>query len=254
VGFIRDITVETEARRSSERLMHVSRMATMGEMASGIAHEINQPLTAIATYARAAERFLALPEPDLGESREALREIAAEALRAGAIIRRLRQLVRGGEDVRENLTVNEVIDELRVLTLADARAHDTSLRFELGGDVPGVSINRVQITQVLLNLIRNALESLAQDAPGAREILVRSERTPAGDCEITVCDNGPGVSPEILDRMFDPFRTTKPNGTGLGLPMSLTIAQAHGGRVRYRPATPRGACFTLTLPAAEAAT
>lgn len=254
VGFIRDITADTEARRSSERLMHVSRMATMGEMASGIAHEINQPLTAIATYARAAERFLAQPDPDnLEEARNALHEIAAEALRAGVIIRRLRQLVRGGEDQRENLTVNEVIEELRLLTLADARAHDTRLRFELAADVPGISANRVQITQVLLNLIRNALESLAQDMPGAREIVVRSRRSGTGDCEIAVCDNGPGVSPDIMDRMFDPFRTTKPRGTGLGLPMSQTIAQAHGGRVHYHALTPRGACFTLTLPAAEAA-
>lgn len=253
VGFIRDITAETEARRSSERLMNVSRLATMGEMAAGIAHELNQPLTAIANYARAGERFLAMPDPDLDETREAVREIAAEALRAGAIIRQLRQLVRGGEHTRERLTINDVIEELRLLTQADARAHDTRLRFELLEDIPEIFVHRVQITQVLLNLIRNALESLAHDATGTREIVVRCRRAETGECEITVCDNGPGVSPQILDRIFDPFRSTKPNGTGLGLPMSRTIAQAHGGAVQYQAVAPRGACFTLTLPAAEVA-
>jgi two-component system sensor kinase FixL len=254
VGFIRDITAETEARRSSERLMNVSRLATMGEMAAGIAHELNQPLTAIANYANAGKRFLAMPEPDLEEAREAVREIANEGMRAGEIIRRLRHIVRGGEDIREKLTASEVIDELRLLTQADARAHDTRLRFMLREDTPEILVHRVQITQVLLNLIRNALESLAHDAPGNREIVVRCARAETGECEISVSDNGPGVSPHILDRIFDPFRSTKPNGTGLGLPMSRTIAQAHGGDVKYLPVQPRGACFVLILPAAETAT
>jgi two-component system sensor kinase FixL len=261
VGFIRDTTsqrqaladVQDEARRSSDRLMQVSRMATMGEMAAGIAHELNQPLTAITNYARASERFLAFPEPELDEVREAVREISGEALRAGAIIRRLRHLVRGGEEARETVSVNEVIEELRLFTSADARVHDTHIRYELQEDVPLVSIHRTQITQALLNLFRNALEALHGAAPEGREILVRSRRTPTGDCEILISDNGVGVAPEIQDRMFDPFRTTKPNGTGLGLPMSRTIAQAHGGSVRHEPAAPRGATFILTLPAAEPA-
>jgi C4-dicarboxylate-specific signal transduction histidine kinase len=175
-----------------------------------------------------------------------------EALRAGTIIRRLRTLVRGGDDPREPVQAQELIEDARVLTLADARAHDTRLRFELDERTPPVFVHRVQITQVLLNLIRNALESLAHNDPGDREILVRAQRI-GGDCEIAVCDNGPGVAPEILERMFDPFRTTKPRGTGLGLPMSRTIAQAHGGSVRFEAGTPRGACFILALPAAEMA-
>lgn len=253
VGFLRDLTEEEEARRTSERLMHVSRMATLGEMAAGIAHELNQPLTAIANYAHATQRFLTSPEPDLEESRDALREIAVEALRAGTIIRRLRNLVRGGDDPRELVQAHEVIDDIRHLTLADARAHDTRLRFELGEETPPVFVHRVQITQVLLNLIRNALEALDQNQPGDREILVRGQRVASGDCEIAVCDNGPGVAPEMLERMFDPFRTTKLRGTGLGLPMSRTIAQAHGGGVRFEPRQPHGACFILALPAAEKA-
>lgn len=258
VGFIRDITaqhqaltdVQEEARRAGNRLMHVSRMATMGEMAAGIAHELNQPLTAIANYAHAAERFLTQPDPDLEEVREAVREIAGEALRAGAIIRQLRRMVRGGEDTRENISVNEIVEELRLLTVADARVHGARIHFDLQPDLPQVCAHRMQITQALLNLIRNALEAPGGKAT-AREVHVRSRLTAAGDCEISVSDNGPGVTPEIRDQMFDPFRTTKAHGTGLGLPMSRTIAQAHGGRVDYQPIAPHGACFTLTLPVAE---
>jgi two-component system sensor kinase FixL len=259
VGFIRDITAQQQAlveaqeemRRSGDRLMHVSRMATMGEMAAGIAHELNQPLTAIANYARASERFLAQPEPELPDVREAVREIANEALRAGAIIRRLRQMVRGGDETREIASVNEVIEELRLLTVADARVHDTDIRFDLQADLPPVFIHRTQIMQALLNLIRNALESLQGHAAGEREIRVCSRMSAGGDCEIEVSDNGPGVAPGIIDHMFDPFRTTKKNGTGLGLPMSRTIAQAHGGSLLYQPALPHGARFILTLPAAQ---
>lgn len=262
VGFIRDTTaqhayiasVQEEVRRSGDRLMHVSRMATMGEMAAGIAHELNQPLTAITNYARASERFLGHAEPDLDEVREAVREIASEALRAGAIIRRLRQLVRGGDDSRENASLNEVIEELRLLTVADARVHDARIHFELQTDLPRLDMHCTQITQALLNLIRNALEALGASAPGQREVVVRTRLTDTGDCEVAVCDNGPGVAPEILGRMFDPFVTTKKKGTGLGLPMSQTIAQAHGGKLRHEPVSPHGASFILSLPATGTAT
>jgi signal transduction histidine kinase len=136
--------------------------------------------------------------------------------------------------------------------VADARVHNTSIHFELAADLPPVFIHRTQITQALLNLIRNALESPA-GAPAERQIVVRSQRTATGDCEVAVRDNGAGVAPEIIDRMFEPFRTTKNKGTGLGLPMSRTIAEAHDGTLRHEPVQPHGACFTLTLPAAETA-
>jgi two-component system sensor kinase FixL len=265
VGFVRDITTERqalaalqaerdhakEAHRSTDRLLHVARLATVGEMAAGIAHELNQPLTAITNYARACERFLQLPEPDLAESRDAVREIGAEALRAGEIIRRLRRMVRADEEARESTTLNDIIEELRVLSLADARTHDTGIRFELASGLPPVLVNRVQITQVLVNLIRNALEALTEVPAGEREITVRTTLAGAGDVEVCVCDNGPGVDPGIADRMFDPFCTTKPNGTGLGLPMSRTIVHAHGGTVSHVPAQPHGACFLVRLPAGE---
>jgi two-component system sensor kinase FixL len=239
---------EEDARRSTDRLIHVSRLATMGEMAAGIAHELNQPLTAIANYAHACERFIDLPEPDLAEIRDASREIAGEALRAGEIIRRLRQLVRKEDSERRPSDLNVIVEELRVLTQADARAYDTRLSFELEPDLPMVVVDRVQITQVLLNLVRNGLEALAGEPAGKRQITLSTRRAQHGDVEVDVCDNGPGVSPQILDRLFDPFVTTKANGTGLGLPMSRTIIHSHGGTVTYIPVQPRGACFRISLP------
>lgn len=256
VGFLHDLSDrEREAedtRRLNQRLMQVTRMATMGEMAAGIAHEVNQPLTAITNYALAAERFLGFAEPDLEEARTALIEIAAEARRAADIIRKLRRITRGGDERDETTLMQELLEELQTLCLADARAHDTRIRFEVQPDMPPLLIRRMQITQVVLNLVRNALESLAADPPGAREVVIAARRTATGDCEIEVSDNGPGVAAVIFDRMFEPFRSTKPSGTGLGLPMSLTIAQAHGGSLRHEAAQPRGARFILTLPAAEA--
>jgi two-component system, LuxR family, sensor kinase FixL len=242
---------DEEARRSTERLVHVSRLATMGEMAAGIAHELNQPLTAIANYARACERFIDLPEPDLAEIRDASREISSEALRAGEIIRRLRQLVRKEDGERVPSDLNAIVEELRVLTQADARAHDTRLSFELEPDLPMIVVDRVQITQVLLNLVRNALEALSGEPAGKRQITLSTGRAEHGDVEVRVCDNGPGVDTRILDRLFDPFSTTKASGTGLGLPMSRTIIQSHQGTVTYVPAHPRGACFRITLPSGD---
>src|SRR5690606_34739638 len=208
----------------------------------------NQPLAAITNYSRAGERFLSMPEPDLEEARYALREIGSEALRAGEIIRRLRRLVRGERGEREPTVINELLDELRLLTQADARAHGATLIFEPGEDIPPVEMDRVQITQALLNLIRNALEAVAERKDGQGRVTVRTRKHPEGQIEVSVCDNGPGVAPGILERLFDPFCTTKEAGTGLGLPMARTIAEAHGGSVTYRPANPGGACFELRLP------
>lgn len=255
VVFIHDLTEQVrqteEALHLNQRLMQVSRMATMGEMAAGFAHEVNQPLAAISNYALAAGRFLGTGQPDITEAREALHEIAAEAQRAGEIIRRLRRMVQATDKGREVTLVPDLIDELRTLCLADARAHDTRLRFSMQPDLPALLIHRVQIAQVLLNLLRNALEALSREPPGGREIMVDGRRTSLGDCEIAVSDNGPGVDPDILDWMFEPFHSTKCDGGGLGLPMSRTIAQAHGGSLRHEPARPRGARFILTVPAAD---
>ena len=174
-----------------------------------------------------------------------------EALRAGEIIRRLRQVVGKHDGERIATDLNELIVQLRVLTLADARAHGTSMRFELASGLPRVSVDPIQIQHVLLNLVRNALEALADSPADAREVTICTAPMTDGDVEVSVRDNGPGAAPQVRERMFEPFRTTKEAGTGLGLAISRTIAQAHGGTISYRPASPSGACFALRLPAIE---
>ena len=239
---------ELAARESSEQMMHVSRLATMGEMATGISHELNQPLTAIANYAHAGSRLLAQPEPDLADVREALEQIAAQALRAGEIIRRLRSLVKNRVTKREHASINEVIEELGPIVRADARANDVRVLLDLAPDLPIVSVDSVQIQQVLLNLLRNSIDALAAIPAGQREILVSSRRNDVGDIVVAVADTGPGVAPEVLERSFMPFVTSRAEGTGLGLAISRTIVEAHKGRLDYEPRAGGGARFVVTLP------
>lgn len=241
-----------DAHLAQDRLTRVARLATMGEMAAGVAHELNQPLTAITTYARACEHFLRMPQPDFAELKDAVREIAVEGLRAGEMIRRLRQMVRtDAPDERTLVEPNNLIGELRTLLLADARAHDTQLRLELSPDLPPILANAVQIQQVVLNLVRNAFEALGDVPPGSRNVELSTVHTGNGEVEIRVADNGPGIAPAIADRLFDPFATTKKSGTGLGLAISRTIVQSHGGTIASVPANPHGSCFVVRLPIAE---
>jgi two-component system sensor kinase FixL len=243
---------EAEKHRAQQRLTRVSRLATLGELASEMAHELNQPLTAITTYARACERYLATPHPDLDEVREAAREIATEGMRAGAIIGRLRKLVRtDGDDEREAVDVNALIEDLRAILTADARQHETRLHIALTPRLPAVRAHPAQIQQVILNLVRNAFEALLEQPAAEREIELGTVRTPDGDIELRVRDNGPGISPEIAGRLFDPFATTKLAGTGLGLSMSRTIVQAHGGTIGVRAEAARGVTFYVRLPTVE---
>jgi PAS domain S-box-containing protein len=244
---------EREVREAHERMTHVSRLATMGEMASGIAHEINQPLAAITSYAQASARLLAGPSPDLSDVRDALQQIAAQALRAGEIIHRLRSLVRNRATTRERADANEVIAQIEPLTRADARASEVRLDFELVAGLPHVNVDRIQIQQVVLNLVRNAIDAVRDAPPGQREICVRTAPTQDGHVQILVEDNGPGVAAQIRAQLFTPFVTTRQNGTGLGLAVSRTIVEAHRGRLDYRPREPHGACFTMTLPPETAA-
>jgi two-component system, LuxR family, sensor kinase FixL len=259
VGIIHDITLQRQAEenaiRLQDRLTHIGRFATIGEMTSGIAHELNQPLAAIATYADACDRLLGLPDADIPEVREALREIAGQAVRAGDIIRRLRGLARRDEPRPAAADINSIIAELSDLIEPDAKAHGIAYRLELTPNLPKLSLDSGQIQQVLLNLVRNALESIDFAQVNTGEVVVRTSLSDEGDVEIAVSDNGPGVSEAIAQRIFDPFCSTKPAGTGLGLAISRTIVRAHEGTLVHRPNDPVGACFIVKLtPSREEAT
>jgi two-component system sensor kinase FixL len=241
-----------DAHVAQERLTRVARLATMCEMAAGIAHEINQPLTAITTYARACERYLEMPTPDFDDLRESVREIGVEGLRAGDIVGKLRRLVRNdAPEERHALHVNALIEELRNILQADARVHGAELRIGLASELPPVVANGVQLQQVILNLARNAFEALLGLPPGSRHVDVATTHAGDGGIEICVTDDGPGVDPNIADRLFDPFATTKGNGTGLGLAISRTIVKAHGGTIGVRAVEPRGSTFYVRLPVHE---
>jgi two-component system sensor kinase FixL len=242
-----DAAVETS--RLQERLMHVSRLATVGEMSAGIAHELNQPLAAVANYAQACDRLLGLPDPDIEEIQRALKQIAAQAVRAGDIIHRLRSLARNDAMKREPTDINMLLGELTDLVQTDAKVHDVQYRLELTGALPQIEADRAQLQQVVLNLVRNAFEALAEVPGKDREVVVRTAT--ANDnayVEISVCDNGPGVSQAIASRLFEPFCTTKAAGTGLGLAISRTIVGSHRGTLDYHPNASRGACFVIRIP------
>jgi len=230
------------------RLLNVSRMATIGEMAAGVAHELNQPLTAIANYAHACERLLARPGTDPSELREALRQIAAQTTRAADIIRRLRALARARQSEHVPIDVNTVIEELHELMRTDASLHGVELRLDLAAALPMVPADAGEIQQVILNFLRNSLEALAAQPLSHPAVVISTTAVNGQGVELTVCDNGPGLPPAAAKQVFDPFFSTKENGTGLGLAISSTIARAHRGAVGYRANTPCGACFYIALP------
>jgi two-component system sensor kinase FixL len=253
VGTLHDITDRRRAqdrmRETQERLTHVARLSTMGEMTNGLAHELNQPLTAIAMYAQAAERLMTQAHPGEEDVISALHQIATQALRAGEIIRRLRAMVKNRETREEVVDLNELLRGLVILAEADARLHSVHLRLDLAATPLRVMADPIQLQQVLLNLVRNAIEAVQDLETPRRTVSLRTAAMPAGDAEVSVSDLGPGVDAGIRDRLFDAFFTTKPEGTGLGLAISRSIIENHGGRLAQRPAEPVGSCFYFTLPA-----
>jgi two-component system, LuxR family, sensor kinase FixL len=263
VGLLHDLTprhhseqqrrkAEEAVRETRERLTHVARLSTLGEMTTGLAHELNQPLTAIATYAQAAERLAGQGPAQHDEVVAALRQIAAQALRAGEIIKRLRSMVRNRETQEDLLDLNSVVRELVVLAESDARSNNVRLELELAADLPPVLGDAIQLQQVMLNLLRNAIDAVCADATCERGIQLRTELV-GQQIEVQVFDSGPGVDPAIRERLFEPFATTKPEGTGLGLAISRSIIESHGGRLTWRANTPCGSCFYFTLPAVSGA-
>lgn len=254
-GFIRDLT---ERHKTEERLeylqselIHVSRVSAMGTMASTLAHELNQPLTAVANYVEAIRDMLAKPEPDdLPMIREALDDTAKEALRAGHIVRRLRDFVARGEVEKtiENLPI--LINEAAVLGLIGAREKAVEPRFDLDPYASPVLVDKVQIQQVLINLIRNAVEAMA-DGP-VRQLTVSSRPDAPGFVRVVVADTGPGISPDVAAQLFTAFVSTKAEGMGLGLSICRTIVEANGGRIWAQPGEAGGTEFHFTLVSAKA--
>ncbi len=252
VGYLHDLSArlaaEDEARNALARLNHVARVATMGEMAAGISHELNQPLAAINTYAQACSRLLARPQADIEEVRDALGQISAQALRAGEVIRRLRSLVRNEDVRREHVAPNLIIRDIQVLLVSDARMHDARLTLDLAGDLPAVRVDPIQIQQVILNLAHNAFEAIRDAGDPINREVTLSTQLVGGQVEVAVCDSGPGLSDDTAKHLFEPFFTTKAAGTGLGLSISRSIVQAHGGKLVYDRNSPRGTCFRFSFP------
>lgn len=257
VGFLHDLTTRRRAAEEQQvmrdRMSRVSHLATLGEMAGAIAHEINQPLAAISNYALACQRLLKRTDPAIPEIQDALQQISGQVLRAAGIIRRVRSLVRARAPSCEPCDVNALIQEVSALIRSEADAQGVKLSLELDEGLPRVEVDGIQIQQVLLNLIHNSIEALSTAAGGERRVTVRSAQADAGEVTICVIDSGPGVDPGLAGRIFEPFCTTKEHGTGLGLAISKSIVEAHRGRLRHLPNLPTGACFSISLPVADGA-
>lgn len=262
-GFIRDATdrakAETRARELQARLERFARIQMMGEMSAALAHEINQPLTAIASYAEAAKRALGSDAPDLETIAAQLLSISEQSLRAGEIIRRMRKLIDRGRANIAREDINDIILEAVRVGHLVASNEGPSVHLDLGDDLPKVMADRIQIQQVVLNLMRNAIEAVAEDKrmltitshlDRAAEKIVLSAGHHGDEVVVSIHDTGPGIPDHVLERLFEPMVTTKQDGLGIGLAVCRTIVTAHGGRI-WAENTKDGAIFYFTLPVAK---
>ncbi len=251
LGVLRDLTSQRQAeeaeRETRARLAHAGRVSLMGEMTAGIAHEINQPLAAITMYSQACINLLASDNADLERLSGALEKLRDQALRAGAVIERLQRFVKGRSVVAEPTDMNELMTDVVALAANDGRLENIELKTSFSSPLPTVRCDSVQIQQVALNLIRNAIDAMAEiGCENGRDIEISTQ---LGDRQVTVtvADAGPGVTDE--DEVFRPFHTTKLTGMGMGLSISKTIIDAHGGELSFKNLTPFGAAFSFRLPA-----
>jgi two-component system, LuxR family, sensor kinase FixL len=251
-GFIRDITERQEAEARLQELqseiVHISRLTALGEMASALAHELNQPLSAIANYMKGSRRLLQTRTDD--QSRmilEAMDKAAEQSLRAGEIIRRLRDFVARGETERRIESLNKLLEEASALALVGTRDRGVRVTYAFDPAVDLVLVDKVQIQQVVLNLVRNAIEAM-EGAP-RRELIIATERERDGMAAVKVTDTGSGIAPEIASQLFQPFVTSKPHGLGVGLSISRTIVESHGGLISVEPNPRGGTIFRFTVRA-----
>lgn len=252
-GLIRDISerqaIERRLHELQADLVHVARMSAMGDLASALAHELNQPLTAINNYVLSAQRLLQGSPEQQKRVADILTKASEQAMRAGEIIRHLRKFIQRHEPERGIFDINQVIDESTALAFIGMKERNIDVAFERGDGLPPVTIDKVQIQQVVINLIRNAVD--AMDGVKHRKLSLTTARD-GGKLRISIADTGPGVSDEVADRLFMPFVTTKTDGMGVGLSISRTIVESHGGMLWFENNAGTGATFHLTLPIGEA--
>jgi len=253
-GFIRDITDRQTAERRAQdlqsELLHISRLTAMGQMASALAHELNQPLFAMANYLSAASSLMTAAEPPHARVRELIDKANAQTMRAGQTIQRLRAFIEKGESVRKPEILNTVVEEALAIGLLNANQRHVTVNISLHPSLPQVVIDRVQIQQVILNLVRNAAEAMEKSPQ--RLLNIVTDRMPDGSVQVSVSDTGPGLPQHVIDKLFQPFVTTKEKGMGVGLSISYTIIDAHGGRLWAEPNAGGGSVFKFTLPAKTA--
>ena len=251
-GTIQDITERKQAaealRAAQAELAHVNRVATMGQLTASIAHEVNQPIASAHNNANAALRFLDRSPPDLEEVREALGCIVNDTDRAGDVIGRIRALIKKAPAHKRRFDLNEAILDVIALTRSEVLRHGVLLQTQLATGLPLIEGDPIQLQQVILNLIMNAVEAMSGITEGARELKISTETGAAGGVLVTVRDSGPGLDPTTVDRVFEAFYTTKPEGMGMGLAICRSIIEAHGGRMWVTANEPRGAVFRFTLP------
>jgi two-component system sensor kinase FixL len=249
-GFVRDLSERQASQKRLQELqaelIHMSRFTILGEMASTLAHELNQPLSAVANYLKGGRRLLAGDQPDpVRMARDAMEKATEQALRAGQIIRHLRDFVARGDSDRQPENLAKLIEEASALGLVGLKETGVRVSFELDPKVGMVFADKIQVQQVLLNLIRNAVEAMQDSA--RRDLIVGSRQVDEETVEVSVADTGPGIAGEIAARLFQPFVTTKRNGMGVGLSISRTIVEAHGGRLWVESNPEGGTIFRLTL-------
>ena len=251
-GFVHDITQRRQAELTlkdlQSELAHVGRISELGTLASSLAHELNQPLTAIANYSEGAAELLSgdVDGDKMAMAREALKEVASESLRAGEIVRRMRDFLTHGRTDHQIESLPKLVTEANALALIGTREHDIDVRVHLDPRAESVFVDRVQVQQVLFNLIRNAVEAMI--GRPVRLLTISSAATPAGFVTVAIEDSGAGIAPELADKLFQPFITSKKAGMGIGLSLCRTIVEAQGGRIWFESSPDSGTVFRFTLP------
>ncbi len=252
VGIMRDLTevkrAEEQALRQREDMTNVSRLATLGEMAAAMAHELNQPLSAIANYAAAGRRLLDSTKNHHEDVKSTLEKIDAQAHRAGEVIRQMREFTKPSDTARGRISPSALVEELRPLAELDAKAHGIVLTLEVPDKLPEIVVNSLQIQQVILNLIRNGVDAMCDTPPQDRRLRLAISAEPPESIRIDIEDHGHGILDEAAKELFDAFFTTKPAGMGMGLAISRTIVRSHGGDIAFENNADGGATFSFTIP------